>query len=182
MKRTTRGSWVSLLMLLAACSNSGDSAPTSNVSTIAGQGSSTASGPLSGKKQEISAELSALAGGEITGVVDYDDEGDGGFFVEVDFFTCESNQDYAVELWDSTSCANISTTNPWQYSIDFDVTCEPDGELREAMRLRPAAEGLSWSIGDGGSQDLLGRAVVIGRGMSAGRSTPVACGTFIKTE
>jgi hypothetical protein len=179
MKRTMRGSWVSLLMLLAGCGNSDDSAGAST-SNVAGQGSSSTSGAVSGKKQTIRANLSALEGGEITGSVEYDDGGDGTFFVEVAFRSCEPNQDYAIRLWDSMSCANISTTNPWQYAIDFDVACAADGDSIKGKYLTPDAEGLDWSVGDGGSQDLLGRAVVIGRGTAAGGSTPVACGTFVK--
>jgi hypothetical protein len=181
MKRTMRGSWVSLLMLLAGCSN-GDGSAGASSSSVAGQGSSTASGAVSGKKQKIRANLSALAGNEITGVVEYNDGGNGSFLVEVDFFSCEPNQDYAVRLWGSMDCANIATTNPWQYAIDFDVTCDADGNLLEGQRLRAAAEGLSWSVGDGASQDLLGRAVIIGRGTTASASTPVACGTFMKVD
>jgi hypothetical protein len=177
MKRTMRGSWVSLLMLLAGCGNSDDSAGALNVG---GHGSSTASGSVSGKRQQITANLTPLAGGEITGAVDYNDRGDGTFYAEVGFRSCEPGQDYAVILWDSMNCANISTTNPWQYAIEFNVTCDADGKLIEGKYLRADAEVLNWSIGDGGSQDLLGRAVVIGRGITAGGGTPVACGTFVK--
>jgi hypothetical protein len=179
MKRTMRGSWVSLLMLLAGCGTSDDSAGAST-SNVAGQGSSSTSGAVSGKKQTIRANLSALEGSEITGSVEYDDGGDGDFLAEVAFRTCEPNRDYAIRLWDSMNCANISTTNSWQYAFDFDVSCDADGNLIDVKRLRAAAEGLNWSVGDGGSRDLLGRAVVIARGTTVGGSTPVACGTFMK--
>jgi hypothetical protein len=180
MKRTMGRSWVSLLILLAGC---GSSEGVAGASNVGGQGSSTAPGAVSGQKQEITANLSALpAGGEITGAVEYDDGGNGTFFAEVGFRSCEPNQDYVVRLWDSMNCGDIGTTNPWQYARDFDVTCDADGDLIEGMRLRAAAEGLNWSIGGGGNQDLLGRAVVIGRGNTTDGSTPVACGTFVKTE